>query len=100
MNKLFVGNLSFNVSEGALEAFIREFGIEVEKVDIIRDTYTGKSRGFGFVELPEAQNLDDAISALNGKNLEGRMLNVNRARERSSGGRTPYRGGGRGQDRY
>ena len=99
MNKLFVGNLSFDVNEGTLEAFIRECGIEVEKVDIIRDTYTGKSRGFGFVELPEAQNLDDAISTLNEKNLEGRTLNVNRARERSSS-RSPYRGGGRGQDRY
>ena len=83
MNKIFVGNLSFSVSESALEMFIREFGIEVEEIRIIRDRYTGRSRGFGFVELREDQDLDEAISQLNGRSLEGRDLRVDRANERS-----------------
>lgn len=102
MSKLFVGNLNFSVSEAMLEAFIREFGINVEKVDIIRDAYTGKSRGFGFVQLSQGQDLLEAISILNGKNLQGRALNVNEARERSSRP-AGARGGGRGhggRDRY
>lgn len=99
---MFVGNLSFNVTEGELEAFIRAYGIEVEQVEIIRDAHTGKSRGFGFVQLREGQDLAEAIAALNGRNLQGRDLNVNEARERSrssdrGGGSAPYggRAGGR-----
>ena len=91
MNKIFVGNLSFSVSESALEMFIREFGIEVEEIRIIRDRYTGRSRGFGFVELRDGQDLDEVISQLHGRNLEGRDLRVDRANERpkreSFGGR-------------
>ncbi|MBI4445007.1 MAG: RNA-binding protein [Acidobacteria bacterium] len=94
MSKLFVGNLNFAVSEGVLEAFIREFGIEVEKVDIIRDAYTGKSRGFGFVQLPQGQDVSEVISVLNGKSLEGRQLNVNEAFERNRSSRGGGHGGG------
>ncbi len=83
MNKIFVGNLSFSVSESALEMFIREFEVEVEEIRIIRDRYTGRSRGFGFVELREGQDLDEVISKLHGRNLEGRDLRVDRANERS-----------------
>ena len=96
MNKLFVGNLNFNVSEAVLEMFVQEFGVEVEKVNIIRDRDTGKSRGFGFIELGRNQDMDEAISVLNDKNLEGRTLRVSQAHERSgqmdrrSPGRNPY----------
>jgi RNA recognition motif-containing protein len=92
MNKIFVGNLSFSISESALEMFIREFGIEVEEIRIIRDRYTGRSRGFGFVELRENQDLDEAISQLHGRSLEGRDLRVDRANERSRGGSAGGRG--------
>jgi cold-inducible RNA-binding protein len=84
MSRLFVGNLSFGVNEEVLAAFIREFGIEVSKVDIIRDSQTGRSRGFGFVDLAQGISADAAINALNGKNLEGRALNVNMAHDRNS----------------
>ncbi|HEY2934003.1 MAG TPA: RNA-binding protein [Acidobacteriota bacterium] len=83
MNKLYVSNLNFNLNEGTLESFIRDFGIQVEKVDIIRDTASGRSRGFGFVRLNDAQDVDQAISLLNGKSLEGRSLKVEQARERT-----------------
>lgn len=99
-SKIFVGNLGFNVSEAMLEAFIREFGINVDKVDIIRDAYTGRSRGFGFVQLGQGQDVGEAISMLNGRNLEGRPLNVNEARERTNRSfRREGPGGGGGRDR-
>ena len=84
MSKLFVGNLNFDLSESTLETFIREAGVEVQDVKIIRDINTGRSRGFGFVELDDGANLEEAISTLNGKDLEGRTLRVDRAHERAS----------------
>ena len=84
MSKIFVGNLNFNLEEGVLETFIKEAGVEVQNVNIIRDAYSGRSRGFGFVELEEAQDVDEAISTLNGKDLDGRTLRVDRAHERDS----------------
>lgn len=101
-SKIFVGNLGFSVSEAMLEAFIREFGINVEKVDIIRDAYTGRSRGFGFVQLGGGQDVAEAISMLNGRNLEGRPLNVNEALERTANRsfrRGSPGGGGGGRER-
>lgn len=91
MNKLFVGNLSFHLTEGTLQMFIQECGIECRDVKIIRDRTTGNSRGFGFVELADEQDLEEAISMLDGKNLEGRPLRVDRAQERRSA--APPRGG-------
>ncbi len=92
MNKLFVGNLDFRLTENVLEMFIQECGIQVQGVKIIRDSATNRSRGFGFVELGPGQDLDDAIEMLDGKILEGRPLRVNRAQERRGG--PPHRGGG------
>lgn len=87
MQKIFIGNLPFSATESTLEAFIREFGLEVAEVKVIRDMTTGRSRGFGFVQLADGQNVEDAIALLNGKAMEGRALRVNEAHERSRSGR-------------
>lgn len=92
MSKIFVGNLNFSVTESVLETFIREFGIEVQNVNIPRDFNTGRTRGFGFVELADEQDPDEAISVLNGKILENRTIRVDRAHERTS--RPPQGRGG------
>lgn len=84
--KIYVGNLSFSVTEDQLNTLFSSFG-EVVSATIVTDSYTGRARGFGFVEM---ENHEAAISALNGKEFEGRALTVNIAREKSSNG-----GGGR-----
>lgn len=93
MKKIYIGNLSFSVSESTLESFIRELGIDVQKVTLIRDQETGQSRGFGFAELGDQEDVANVVSRLNGKDLEGRTLKVDEARERAP------RPGGRGGDR-
>lgn len=80
--QLFIGNLSFNTTEEQLRTIFSEFG-EIISVTIITDSHTGRARGFGFVEM---ENHEAAISALNGKEVDGRALTVNIARERSSQG--------------
>lgn len=92
--KLYIGNCAFSLEESALETFISSQGIEVSSVQIIRDRETGRSRGFGFAELSGSASVDQAIDALNGKEIEGRALSVNEAREKTSNG-----GGGRGGNR-
>ncbi len=96
---IYVGNLSFEVSEEDVRGAFEAFG-KVETAKIITDKYSGASRGFGFVEMPSKDEAQAAISGLNGKELKGRALNVNEARpraERPRGGG----GGGRGRgDRY
>lgn len=86
MNKIYVGNLPFTATEGSLESFISEFGFAVAEVKIVRDAHTGRSRGFGFVELGESVDRDEAISVLDGKSMEGRALKVDAARDKQSGG--------------
>jgi len=83
--KLFVGNLSFDTTESDLESFFGEIGA-CASVAVITDRDTGRSRGFGFVEMSSDQDAERAVSALNGRELQGRSLNVSEARERSSGG--------------
>ena len=87
--KLYVGNLSFTSSEEEIKTLFAQFG-EVTSVTIIKDRDTGRSRGFGFVEM---ENADAAIAGLNGKDFGGRALTVNEAREREDRKRG---GGGRG----
>ena len=77
--KLYVGNLSFSTSEQSLQDKIAEFG-EVESAKIITDRDTGRSKGFGFVEMATDEAAESAISALNGTEFEGRTLTVNEAR--------------------
>jgi len=87
---IYVGNLSYEVTEEDLKEAFEEFG-QVESVKIIKDNYSGRSKGFGFVEMPNNADAQSAIDALNDKELKGRALKVNTARPR-----TENRGGGRG----
>jgi RNA recognition motif-containing protein len=94
---IYVGNLSFEATEEDLQGAFESFG-KVESVKIIKDKYSGQSRGFGFVEMPSTDEAKSAISGLNGKELKGRTLSVNEARPRTE---RPRGGGGRGRgDRY
>ena len=92
---IYVGNLSFEITEEDLRLAFESFG-QVESVTIIKDKYSGESKGFGFVEMPAKAEAQSAINGLNGKELKGRSLNVNEARPRSKGSRGRGR---RGSDR-
>jgi RNA recognition motif-containing protein len=91
--KIFVGNLSFNTTNQDLESLFGGIGT-CESASVVTDRATGRSRGFGFVEMSSADEAQRAIEQLNGKDLQGRSINVSEAKERSSGG-----GGGGGGDR-
>jgi len=95
---IYVGNLSYEVAEEDLKQAFEGFG-QVESVNIIKDRYSGESRGFGFVEMSDKAEAESAIEGLNGKELKGRSLNVNEARPRSEGGRGGGGGGRRGGGR-
>ena len=96
MKNIFVGNLSFNTNEDELRQLFEAYG-QVDRVSIMTDRDTRRSRGFGFVEMNSNEDGDKAITALNGSQVGGRTINVNEARpktERAGGG-----GGGGGRDR-
>jgi RNA recognition motif-containing protein len=98
LKNIFVGNLDFNTSEEELRQLFEVHG-QVDRVSIMTDRDTGRSRGFGFVEMTSAEDGEKAIAALNGSQVNGRTLNVNEARpkpERTGGGGG---GGGRGRER-
>ena len=97
-NKLYCGNLSYNVSPSDLEQLFLEFGT-VLNAEVISDRATGRSKGFGFVEMSSPSEAQAAISGLNEREFGGRPLTVNEAKpreNRSRGGRGGYGGGGRG----
>lgn len=81
-SNLYVGNLTFNTTTADLETLFGQHG-DVKKAQVINDRDTGRSRGFGFVEMESQEGADSAISALNGKDLDGRDLTVSVAKERS-----------------
>jgi cold-inducible RNA-binding protein len=93
MTNIFVGNLSFQTTQDDLLAAFSQYG-NVERVNIITDRDTGQSRGFAFVEMSEAGQAQNAITALNGAELRGRAMNVNEARPKPAGGFGDSRGGG------
>ena len=98
MKKLYVGNLLFNASEEQLQEWFGQVGVNPSAISLIRDRFTGQSRGFGFIEIANDEEANRAVTSLNGQNFGGRNLVINEARpqaERSGGG---Y-GGGRGGDR-
>ena len=97
--KLYVGNLSFSVSSDDLGNFFSEAGT-VESAKVIEDRETGRSRGFGFVEMSSPEEAQAAIEQFNGQDLEGRSIVVNEARPRDDnrGGGGGYRGGGGGRN--
>jgi RNA recognition motif-containing protein len=92
---IYVGNISFDVTEADLQAAFEAFGA-VASVNIIKDQYSGQPKGFGFVEMPSTSEAQAAITGLNGKDFMGRALNVNVARPRAGGSRTDRRSGGGG----
>jgi RNA recognition motif-containing protein len=97
VKNIFVGNLSFQATESAVRTMFEEFGT-VDRVNIVTDRDTGRARGFGFVEMSNDGEGQNAIAALNGRDMDGRALNVNEARpkeDRGGGG-----GGGRQNRRW
>ena len=106
-NKLFVGNLSFNITENDLQDLFTKHG-PVTEVNLMMDRMTGRPRGFGFVTMATKEGADAAVQALNGAEWEGRALTVNEARPREdrpagAGGGGGYGGGGgqrRSSNRY
>lgn len=87
---LYVGNLALNVSESELQQAFEPFG-EVSSVKIIKDRYTGESKGFGFVEMPSGAEAQAAMNGLNGKELKGLAIKVNQAKPQKSKPRGGYR---------
>ena len=102
-NKLYVGNLPFSATDDSLREMFGQAG-QVESARIITDRDTGRSKGFGFVEMSTEQEASEAINRFNGTELDGRSLTVNEARpmaprEGGGGGRGGHRGGG-GRQRW
>jgi RNA recognition motif-containing protein len=93
MTNIFVGNLSFQTSQDQLLTVFSQYG-NVERVNLVTDRDSGQPRGFAFVEMTERRDAEQAISQLNGAELNGRAMNVNEARPKSVGG-----GGGFGGNR-
>ena len=93
MKNIFVGNLDFGATEASIRDLFESHGT-VERVNVVTDRDTGRSRGFAFVEMTDAAQADQAIAALNGREVGGRALNVNEARPKTAGGGGG--GGGRG----
>lgn len=99
--KLYVGNLSYSMGDSELEKLFTTYG-SVSSAQVIKDRDNGRSKGFGFVEMGTGQEGQAAISALNGKDIDGRPLVVNEARpkeDKGGGGRGGFGGGGRDRDR-
>ncbi len=95
--KIYVGNMSYNTSEDTLRQLFAQYG-EVVSVNVITDRYTGRAKGFGFVEMATDDAARAAMAALNGRELDGRQLKVNEANDKPRDG---SRGGGGGsKSRY
>jgi RNA recognition motif-containing protein len=90
VKNIFVGNLDFAATDSSVRSMFEQYGT-VDRVNVVTDRDTGRSRGFAFVEMSQAAEADRAIAGLNGTNFEGRALNVNEARPKTPGG-----GGGNG----
>jgi len=105
VKKLYIGNLPFSATEDQLNEWFSQVGVTPSGVNLIRDRFTGQSRGFAFVEVTNDEDADRAVNSLNGQNFGGRNLVVNEARPQAErggggGGREGHGGGGaRGGDR-
>jgi len=97
--KLYVGNLTYGMNNSSLEALFAPFGA-VRSAQVMMDRDTGRSKGFGFVEMSDEQACQAAIADLNGKEVDGRALTVNEARPREERGGSRGGGGGGGRSRY
>ena len=100
MKNIFVGNLDFAATDSSVRTMFERYGT-VDRVNLVTDRDTGRSRGFAFVEMSSTEEADRAIVGLNGANFEGRALNVNEARPKSQsgGGGGRSNGGGFGRQR-
>jgi cold-inducible RNA-binding protein len=99
VKKIYVGNFSFHMTEPELKALFEPFGT-IDSASVATDRDTGRSRGFGFVQMPNDDEAEKAMAALNGKDSGGRALTVNEARPQAPrSGFGGGRGGGRGNDR-
>ena len=98
MKNLFVGNMSFQTTEGELRALFETFG-QIKRVHVSTDRETGRARGFAFVEMPNDEEAAKAIAALDGKEVGGRNLKVNEARPKTERSR-PRDSGGRGRSGF
>jgi RNA recognition motif-containing protein len=96
---IYVGNLPQDATEDDLRQAFAAFG-QVESVNIVKDKFSGESRGFGFVEMPSKQEAQDAINGMNGKELKGQAIKVSEARPRREGGPRHGGGGGGGRRRF
>ena len=85
MKNIFVGNLDFEATEESIRSLFEPYGA-IERINLVTDRDTGRSRGFAFVEMTDANQADQAIAALNGTSSGGRALNVSEARPKTSGG--------------
>jgi cold-inducible RNA-binding protein len=91
LKNIFVGNLDFAATESSIRSLFERYGA-VDRVNVVTDRDTGRSRGFAFVEMSDSAQADQAINALNGYDLDGRSLNVNEARPKPQGGGGGFRG--------
>lgn len=91
---IFIGSLHFGMKEDELREIFENYGV-VDSVKIITDKYTGRSKGFGFIEMPNDDEAQNAIDELNGSEIKGRTVNVNKARERENNDRRSFN-----RDRY
>ena len=103
--KIYIGNLEYSVAEGDLAKALEEKGITAKEITVIMDKYSGRSKGFGFAEFETAEDAQKAIDALNGQDLNGRALKVNKAQKRQPrrdgfGGGGGAGGGGGGGSRH
>src|SRR6478672_5146515 len=99
MKNIFVGNLSFGATEDAIRSMFEAYGT-VDRVSVVTDRDTGQARGFGFVEMANNAEGDRAIAELNGRELDGRALNVNEARPKEDRGSSRGGFGGQRRNRY
>jgi cold-inducible RNA-binding protein len=95
VKNIFVGNLSFEATEATVRSMFEQYGT-VDRVNIVTDRDTGRARGFGFVEMGNDSEGDRAIAALNGRDMDGRALNVNEARPKENRGGSGFRSNGGG----
>jgi len=97
--KVYIGNLEYGVAEGDLARLLEEKGINAKEIKVIMDKYTGRSKGFGFAEFETEEEAQKAIDALNGQDLNGRTLKVNKA-QKMKPRRDKFGGGGGGGGGY
>jgi RNA recognition motif-containing protein len=97
--RLFVGNLPHSITDSELNDFVTQAGFQAASAIVVRDKFSGQSRGFGFVELAEEQDLERAVQGLNGQTLGGRPLTVNEARPPRNDSQRPRHEGSGDRDR-